>query len=65
MEKIEEFINDSISFIESNSKDINNDLCEEYFNFLTPNDLAKKLFEIKDASKNSELVKEIKKGGVV
>ena len=59
-QKIEEFINNSISFIERNSKDINNDLFKEYFDFSTPNDLAKKLFEIKDTKKNSELVKEIK-----
>ena len=59
-EKIEEFINNSISFIESKSKDINNDLFKEYFDFSTPNDLLKRLLEIKDARKNSELVEEIK-----
>ena len=58
--KIEELINNGISFIESDSKNINNYLFEEYFNFSTPNDLAKKLFEVKDARKNSKLVKEIK-----
>ena len=31
-----------------------------YFNFSTPTDLAKKLFETKDKKKNSELVEEIK-----
>ena len=32
----------------------------EYFNFLMPIDLTKKLFKIEDANKNSEFVKEIK-----
>ena len=31
-----------------------------YFNFLTPIDFAKKLFETKDKKKNSEFVEEIK-----
>ena len=31
-----------------------------YFNFSTPTDLAKKLFETKDKKKNSELGEEIK-----
>ena len=39
-EKIEKLIN-SIFFIESKSKDINNDLFKKYFDFSTPNDLAK------------------------
>ena len=33
---------------------------QKYFNFLTPIDLAKKLFKTKDKKKNSEFVKEIK-----
>ena len=33
---------------------------KEYFDFSTPNDLLKRLLEIKDARKNSELVEEIK-----
>ena len=32
----------------------------EYFNFLMPIDLTKKLFIIEDANKNSEFVEEIK-----
>ena len=32
----------------------------KYFNFSTPIDLAKKLIEIKDTNKNSELVEKIK-----
>ena len=56
----EELINNAIALIEKESKDINNDLFKTYFNFLAPIDLAKKLFEIKDKKKNSELVEEIK-----
>ena len=56
----EELINNAIDLIEKESKDINNDLFKTYFNFLAPIDLAKKLFEIKDKKKNSELVEEIK-----
>ena len=56
----EEFINNAIPLIKKESKDINNDLFKTYFNFLAPIDLAKKLFEIKDKKKNSELVEEIK-----
>ena len=32
----------------------------EYFNFSTPIDLAKRLFKLEDANKNSEFVEEIK-----
>ena len=39
---------------------MNNDLLKTYFIFVTPIDLGKKLFETKDKTKNSELVKEIK-----
>ena len=56
----EELINNAIALIKKESKDINNDLFKTYFNFLAPIDLAKKLFEIKDKKKNSELVEEIK-----
>ena len=31
-----------------------------YFNFVEPSDLAKKLFEIKDKKKNNDFVEEIK-----
>ena len=60
-EEEEEFINNSISFIERKSKDINNDLFKKYFDFSMPVDLTKKLFEIKDARENSKFVKEMKK----
>ena len=33
-----------------------------YFNFVEPSDLAKKLFEIKDKKKNNDFVEEIKNG---
>ena len=59
-EKIEEFINNSIPLIERESKDINNDLFKKYFDFSAPVALTKKLFETKDARKNSEFVEEIK-----
>ena len=56
----EELTTNAVTFIEKNSKDINNDLFQTYFNFLAPIDLATKLFKTKDKKKNSELVKEIK-----
>ena len=59
-EKKEEFINNTLTFIENESKDINNDLFQKYFNFSTPIDLATKLFETKDKKKNSKCVEEIK-----
>ena len=59
-EKIEEFINNSILLIERESKDMSNDLFKKYFDFSTPVALTKKLFEIKDARKNSEFVKKVK-----
>ena len=56
--KTGEFVNNSISLIERESKDINNDLFKKYFS--TPVALFKKLFQIKDARKNSEFVEEVK-----
>ena len=56
--KVEEYINHVILFVEENSRDINNDLFREYFNFSTPIDLTKNYLE--DANKNSEFAKEIK-----
>ena len=60
-EEIEEFINNAVSFTKKESEGINNDLFKEYFGFLTPAALGKKLFKIKDAKKNSEFVEEINK----
>ena len=59
-EEIERFINNSINLIERESKGINNDLCKKHFDFATPIDLAKNIFETKDANKNVELAEEIK-----
>ena len=59
-DKIETFINSCNVLIERESKGINNDLFKKHFDFAAPIDLRKKLFEIKDANKNSELVEKIK-----
>ena len=59
-EGFKEYINNTLDFIDRESKCINNDLFMKYFNFSTPIDLAKKLIEIKDTNKNSELVEKIK-----
>ena len=59
-EKLKEYINNTFTFIERKSKDINNNLFMKYFNFLKPIDLGNKLYEIKDAKKNSELLEEVK-----
>ena len=59
-EKIEEYINNVISFIEKESKNINNDLFKKHFDYSTPVDLAKKLLGIKDANKNNKYVEKIK-----
>ena len=55
-EEIEEFF----KYIENESKDISYILFRYYFNFATPSDFAKKLFEIKDKKKNDDFVEEIK-----
>ena len=59
-EELKGYINNIFTFIEGESKDINNDLFAKYLNFSKPIDLAKKLYETKDANENSELVEEIK-----
>ena len=56
----EERINKFFKYIEEKSKDINNDLFENYFGASVPNALANKLFETKDKKENNKLVKEIK-----
>ena len=48
-EKFKKHINNTFTFIEEKSRGINNDLFQTHFNFSTSIDLAKKLFEIKDA----------------
>ena len=59
-EEIERFISNGIALGERESKDINNDLFKKHFDFSTPIDLAKELFERKDANKKSLIVEEIK-----
>ena len=59
-EKLKKYIINTFTFIEEKSRGINNDLFQTYFSFLTLIDLAKKLFEIKDAKKNSQFAEEIK-----
>ena len=49
--KFKKYINNTFTFIEEKSRGINNNLFQTYFNFSTPIDLAKKLFEIKDVEK--------------
>ena len=56
----EERINKFFKYIEEKSKDINNDLFENYFDASVPNASANKLFETKDKKENNKLVKEIK-----
>ena len=59
-EKLKKYINNTFTFIEEKSKNINNDLFKKYSNFLTPIDLANNSYEIKDKKKNNELVKLIR-----
>ena len=47
-------------YIENKSKGISYDLFRKYFNFETPTQLTKKLFEIKDKKKNNDFVEESK-----
>ena len=49
-----------LKYIENKSEGISYLLFNYYFNFATPSDLAKKLFEIKDKKKNDDFVEEIK-----
>ena len=50
-----------IKYIEIETKGINYNLFEHYFNFVVPSTLAKYLYETKNKNKNNELVEEIKK----
>ena len=50
----------NFSNIENKSKSISYDLFRKYFNFETPTQLTKKLFEIKDKKKNNDFVEESK-----
>ena len=52
--------NKYFKYIENESKCINYDLFRKYFNFETPTQLTKKLFEIKDKKKNNDFAEEVK-----
>ena len=60
MEKIKDDFKKFIEYIEKKSKGINYDLFKDYFSFLVPSSLVKKLYETKNKNKNNELVEEIK-----
>ena len=49
-------------YIQKKSKNINYELFKDYFKFLAPTILEKKLFEIKDKNKYNKLVNVIKSG---
>ena len=55
-ERVKKFI----KYVEKKSKDLNYDLFKNYFNFVVPCSLAKKLYETKNKNKNNELVKATK-----
>ena len=52
--------NKFFKYIENKSKGISYDLFRRHFDFETPTQLTKKLFEIKDKKKNKHFVEEIK-----
>ena len=62
IEKIKDDFKKFIEYIENESKGINYDLFKDYFDFLEPSALAKKLLETKNKNKNSKLVNKIKDG---
>ena len=59
-EKEESEENKFFEYIEDETKSINYDLFEDDFNFVTPTDLAKNLFKIKDKKKNNDFVELIR-----
>ena len=59
-EKMKDHFTKFIEYIENESKDINYDLFKDYFKFVVPSALVKKLYEIK--KKTSKLVNVIKSG---
>ena len=62
-EESEEFKSDIkifIHYIENESMGINYDLFKDYFNFIVPGALVKKLYETKNKNKNHNLVEGIK-----
>ena len=63
LEKIKDDYKNFIEFIEHESKGINYDLFQDYFDFLVPSALAKKLQKTKNKNKNKKLVNLIKNRG--
>ena len=59
-ESEEERVKKFIEYIEDESKNINYALFKDYFNFVVPSTLAKKLYEIKGKKKNNKSVNVIK-----
>ena len=60
LEKIKDDYKKFIKYIENESRGIKYDLFKDYFDFVVPSALVKKLYETKDEKKNNELVKKIK-----
>ena len=58
--KIKDGYKKLIKYIENESKGINYDLFKDYFDFVTPTVLVKKIYEAKDKKRNCELVEKIK-----
>ena len=58
--KIKDGFKKFIEYIENESTGINYDLFKDYFNFIVPSALVKKLYETKNKNKNNELVEEIR-----
>ena len=51
-----------IKYVKNESKDINYNLFKDYFNFVVPSTLRKKLYEIKNKKESNKLVNVIKTG---
>ena len=60
LEKIKYEFKKIIKYIENESKGINYYLLKDYFNFVVPSALAKKIYETKYKKKNNKLVEAIK-----
>ena len=61
-ESEEERVQEFIEYIENEPKGINYDLFKDYFKFVVPSALVKKLYEIKSKKKKNKLVNVIKSG---
>ena len=62
LEKIKDDYKKFMKYIADESKEINYELFENYFNFVAPTFLTKKLYEIKNKKENNKLVNLIKSG---